>query len=421
MQAAATSATGDTQRRLIEQPFYATLASAQSAALARSYRVLDHSTEEFRISTKATASREATWPRASVLWQPPPVNSTPLKFIFWMHTPKCGSSFTLTLSLYECNGHGPRPVALGGPCAFPSLSSLECQPCVPPSMRQAWRYPFVGIRGIGFHVPLPWVHRGAELSLAPDIGSIVLLIRSPAQLLLSAHAFVRKSRLEGSRMAASEDWGLVGAIRERFENATTPAQLAQIPCIQGCQARMLLGSMCFDLQHCVSDTELPRALRALDVAAFVGLQADWERTVCLFHARFGRPLYHAELSNTRPTSSTRSSAGRYDESLLGPGWSDRADSAVYRCGEARFRLEVNRHSAVVEQCMAAVSAAAASKIPKPNSSTRSSRTVGQRPPTSTRSTAPSVAARVGASHAPPPPPSPSPPSRRPQLAPTPPS
>ena len=109
MQAAATSATGDTQRRLIEQPFYATLASAQSAALARSYRVLDHSTEEFRISTKATASREATWPRASVLWQPPPVNSTPLKFIFWMHTPKCGSSFTLTLSLRVWN---PAPLSL---------------------------------------------------------------------------------------------------------------------------------------------------------------------------------------------------------------------------------------------------------------------------------------------------------------------
>ena len=60
-------------------------------------------------------------------------------------------------------------------------------------------------------------------------------------------------------------------------------------------------------------SRLPRVVDFIErEMAFVGLLEEWEKTICLFHASFGGPLFAAELMNVRPTAGNGGRASQYN-------------------------------------------------------------------------------------------------------------
>jgi hypothetical protein len=110
--------------------------------------------------------------------------------------------------------------------------------------------------------------------------------------------------------------------------------------------------------------------------AFVGLLEEWEKTICLFHASFGGPLFAAELMNVRPTAvGNGGRASQYNESELGDVL-DAADQAVYAAAKRRFERDVRDHHEDISQCLRRTTAIASS-LPTP-SFTSWAHTAGQR-------------------------------------------
>ena len=110
-------------------------------------------------------------------------------------------------------------------------------------------------------------------------------------------------------------------------------------------------------------SRLPRVIDFIErEMAFVGLLEEWEKTICLFHASFGGPLFAAELMNVRPTNGGR--ASKYNESELGDVL-DAADQAVYAAAKRRFERDVRDHRADISQCLRRTTAIASS-LPSPS-------------------------------------------------------
>ena len=83
----------------------------------------------------------------------------------------------------------------------------------------------------------------------------------------------------------------------------------------------------------VTEADVPIALERLrEGFAFVGLQEEWELSICLFHAKFGGPCRKVEFQDTRPSNLSTMTTSHYNTSILN-GWVDEIDRIVY--GEAQ--------------------------------------------------------------------------------------
>jgi hypothetical protein len=77
------------------------------------------------------------------------------------------------------------------------------------------------------------------------------------------------------------------------------ATYAALPGALSCQAKMLLGTPCHRPRAPLTSQEIAQAVATVEALRFVGLQEHWQRSVCLWHARFGAPLARIELLNSR--------------------------------------------------------------------------------------------------------------------------
>lgn len=220
------------------------------------------------------------------------------------------------------------------------------------SMLQEARMPFAGlITPEGFHEPLRWTAKDPHR----DVGGVVAIFRRPMQRLLSARSYMRRHR-----HCCGADWGLTRKRREQARAAASARTFALLPGMRGCQTKMVLGYRCCDVAGGLIAGRIPRAVEFIERRmAFVGLLEQWERSVCLFHARFGGPLFAAELMDMRPTASASGgSATQYNESEL-DGVVDEADQAVYEAAVRRFERDVGEHAADVAHCLHHIRAAVA--------------------------------------------------------------
>ena len=274
-----------------------------------------------------------------VMWRPA-ANQLPapvaIDRIFWLHVPKCGSSFTHTIFHYACarsvswsvgNGvHHPPPDYCGT-----NRSTIQEQ-----------------MHGGNYHTPIRWVQgMGGRFEPRANVGNVVAVFRSPAQRLLSAFSYMKQMPF-----CCVSDWGMGpanGYKRASVLKMPDAATLARLPYSQGCMTKMIIGFRCFE-NHTLTDKEMERARRFVDEGmAFVGLQGEWSRTVCLWHARFGGPLFQVELSNTRPTNRTTYQHTMHNESEL-ETLVDHADTLLYAAAEARFRRELRTHAVAIAAC-----------------------------------------------------------------------
>ena len=59
------------------------------------------------------------------------------------------------------------------------------------------------------------------------------------------------------------------------------------------------GTPCHRPRAPLTSQEIAQAVATVEALRFVGLQEHWQRSVCLWHARFGAPLARIELLNSR--------------------------------------------------------------------------------------------------------------------------
>ena len=88
--------------------------------------------------------------------------------------------------------------------------------------------------------------------------------------------------------------------------------------------------------------DVSTAIARLQGFKFVGVTSDWERSICLFHAKLGGPCYAVEFEDSRPTSGNESPS-TYPTTPLG-GLNDVYDGALYAAVLSKYKADVEAHN-----------------------------------------------------------------------------
>lgn len=221
--------------------------------------------------------------------------------VAWMHAPKTGSSFGLTVYRHACKGI---PVDITVGCG-PPINALTRQ--FP--MRRYCRGGFISFQRIGGHRPL---------AMMEDYGHVLSMFREPFAQKASMLAFVYKMardraycrrcgvtpegplRSSGMPVALSSEG--VAAARNGYHRVLMRVIL---PRMQGCQTKMIFGFPCLAevSQRQWNDMLLNVANFVPAAFAFIGLVERWAESICMFHILLeqGNAPLPTEFHNSRPT------------------------------------------------------------------------------------------------------------------------
>ena len=301
------------------------------------------------------------------LWVPK--QATPaLEGIFWTHFPKTSTEFARTLLSYACG-----PTSFDAEMDVSTYTGIK-QPKDCPRLsvyQQTVPHSPLGGPGVGeattpkvvwFHEWVPWVDH-QRTAVDPLVPNVVSIFRNPAQRALSAfHYFYNKSR--SNETCCGGGWGWEPKDRRKLKSKMAqgdPFDALQIfmkaapP--ENCMTNMLLG------QGCLNRTDAARALvadegvrrRVTDFVAtgmaFVGILEKYDESVCLWHARFGEPLWTTEIQARGESSLYDSSP--YD-SLKSKSFKRSFDEHIYRVALKRFEEEVKAHQEDVDECLTSI-------------------------------------------------------------------
>eukprot|EP00051_Salpingoeca_urceolata_P007793 m.100609 g.100609 ORF g.100609 m.100609 type:complete len:352 (-) comp15408_c0_seq3:115-1170(-) len=209
---------------------------------------------------------------------------------YWLHFPKCGTSFGLTLHNYGCVDRQSSTIRER------KFRNDEAE-CVC-GMRHRWdptiakiidlqRYKYcsdeVRLSGGWFknHIPPP------RESYNEYKGQLVGLFRDPRKRLLSGYNHGKHS------------FGLPFYLKQSLRELPDLRAYVEFPPIASCMTKMILGYLCATVVS-ISAAELEEAKRRVrEDFAFVGLQEYWNESVCLFHRMFGGTLLDNAFQNSR--------------------------------------------------------------------------------------------------------------------------
>lgn len=125
----------------------------------------------------------------------------------------------------------------------------------------------------------------------------------------------------------------------------------------GCFVRMLTRddpNACLDLNvtpPTPAEFQLAQS-RLLAGFSFVGLQEQWDLSMCLFQKKFGGQCTEVDFLQLRPTQKQGHAAGeRWNVSEL-DGFTDQWDTALYFSAKGMFEEDLRRHNVNPESCAA---------------------------------------------------------------------
>ncbi|KAI8114578.1 hypothetical protein M9434_002699 [Picochlorum sp. BPE23] len=277
--------------------------------------------------------------------------------IFYLHVPKCGSSFATLIVQYACPGLAKNiTVKEPGAIEYP-----------PGSGKGLDRQKYCGNvlqRFDSGHYPLPKIDSTThqeDVFFSKGRYDVITFLRKPTDRIVSG-------LLDGfhscnmSSFAAKYPW-LYPGVRNpanvmghrpnytyMFEEADEKIVVAIVKyywnCVAGCATKMILGEWCGDVPYPLSPSKyqgtpvmslgkVDLALERLNKFAFIGLTGRWNESVHLWQRLFGGSYSDTVYDNTRP-----SKFSRYYDILLNMiqkhGLTDEADEIMYRFAEARM-------------------------------------------------------------------------------------
>ena len=281
-----------------------------------------------RASTVLSDQRDATVPS----------DQRGAKPVFWLHFPKCGSSFKKSAKLYPQD-----PTHAANPC------KKVCG---------------------GTHIYLPKDASPTTLS------NVAAMFREPKQRVASAHAFAKTMgphwcRPEGNwtesatKKPSGGHWGWPGswACNKTMSNLDLGPGLT-FGNYTACQTHMVMGYGCLSKHYSHrgehwNEHKLPAvadaAISRMNQFRFVGLEHEWLLSICLFnYLQTGeRYVTSGQLTNNRPTfkpadkHDSSSSFTTYNTSGIRE---DPLDDALYEAAERRFKSDLQRHGITESAC-----------------------------------------------------------------------
>ena len=236
----------------------------------------------------------------------------PAPLVWWLHIPKCGSSFKASVNMYTTD-----PARGGGTHAiFPADASAE------------------------------------------EVGEVVTMFRAPKQRLMSMFEYMRRDVTFNAQgkpefYGAGLSWGWNGSERQRvrmaiYNNGSIADTLG--PFI-GCQANAVLGHRCLGrVDYGMPPEEVAkRAIERLKRFRFYGLESEWTLSICLFNYLMSGKRYvtRGQLVNTRPNDVAAAAASVYNETGVPD---DPIDDPLYEYVEASFHEQLRTHGISEEAC-----------------------------------------------------------------------
>jgi len=209
--------------------------------------------------------------------------------LYWLHIPKCGTSFGATLHGYTCT-------ATPTPQANPADPSETCVRCGPDGAR--WRgfdhtilssIPFDRRPYCDWNVSFKGAFKNHIVLAATNDFTrageprAVALFRDPRRRLVSGWNDNKHSYAMGSWW---DPRGPDEEVKLMRNSTSTLESYARWPGIAGCQVKMLVGEDC-SVPLNITRAIYEEAERRLHNMAFVGLTDAFNASVCLFHHMFG--------------------------------------------------------------------------------------------------------------------------------------
>ena len=255
--------------------------------------------------------------------------------LWWLHIPKCGSSFETSFHLYK---------------ADQSMDS-------------------------GCHKPLP------QENVPRSMGHVVAMFRKPKQRMASMYYYMQTRVAHGAGGAvkltngfpefygAGWAWGWTlkstpSSHKVRMDIYHNKTMAKTVGLYKGCQANMVLGARCMTKHHWGSrgagwgsDAEIAaHAMKRVEKFKFAGLEGEWKLSICLFNFLMTGTRYvtRGQLADNRPTTgasgqklAVTNSDAEYDETGVP---SDPIDEPLYDFIEKRFRTQLATHNISESTC-----------------------------------------------------------------------
>eukprot|EP00038_Savillea_parva_P013362 m.210407 g.210407 ORF g.210407 m.210407 type:complete len:388 (+) comp25011_c0_seq1:152-1315(+) len=263
--------------------------------------------------------------------QTTPSNAAGLHNVFWLHVPKCGTSFGLAILNFACPN---LPASVAFPAIHKGEASLAQRSLMASVMKRIEEMPgglegtcgshaFEPSRSLFHHDPLP-----ARLG---DSGRGLALLRDPRRRLYSAFT---------SRHAQ----GMMPSLAQRLKaTVKTPKQYAQFPGIAGCQVKMLVGRQCAGAYIPTRNDLAVAKQRLVSGLGYVGLTDYYDLSVCLLHAMWGGTPRESSFQNARPTAFFASAYNSSEATRHFDFADDPLDAELYQEAKRLFVSRLQEH------------------------------------------------------------------------------
>ncbi|EGD79167.1 hypothetical protein PTSG_09898 [Salpingoeca rosetta] len=231
---------------------------------------------------------------------------------FWLHVPKCGTTFSVTMGQVHC----------------PEARITE--PVI--STNKILKTPACKNRFARLTDP----HDGLVLS---ETKRMVVMLRDPLDRVISGylHKFHDCKSMQLKYCGAAY-WDRCNTPPPQVLNSNPDTVLQYAKCVQGLATHMLNGHHSRDRNfQAPTPHEVLAAAKRLQEAAFVGIQEEWNKSVCLYRAMFGEGgMTDVSFGVARP-SKYPENKNKVRKLLKDADWFDTADNLVYHAALERFK------------------------------------------------------------------------------------
>lgn len=249
--------------------------------------------------------------------------------IFYLHIPKCGSSFATSVAHLACGDKIDEDMKVQEPGPYGATETWNTR-C-----------------GTGMFARFESGHAPLDETMTDEsLSKVVAMFRQPKSRIHSGYfhnlhdcfGMQRKYNIDNQD---GDPWQPGGEV--------DPAILQEYAeCAGSCMTNMLIGVGCAppgDAQHSEEEESLARqeGLSRLPKLGFVGLTNQYDLSVCLWHAKFGGECLEAEFANLRP-SRTQYNEIDLDDSLYAN------DKAIYDRAEELFAEDLEKYDVTPESC-----------------------------------------------------------------------